>query len=318
MGVGRASADIRAGNGLTASLPTLKFKDFEGPGFGINLASVAGEEKKMLITSVNDRKRLSLLVIVLQAVGCVLLFSAVNVLAQNEPRDSAASKPAPTLVVGFVGGFVHRNDLRHSEVQLARHLQATYGDDIHVQVFRNRERALAHKFVLEWVNGLTTGSLMSGNRAEARIILFGHSWGASAVVYLARELERDGIPVTLTIQVDSVRKDGQDDSVIPANVAEAVNFYQTKGLIHGRSKIIAADPARTALLGNFRSEYQKEPAECHAYPWYDRLFFKGHTSIECDPRVWSQVETLIEARIAPPLQPAQTKVAAQAISRSPR
>lgn len=265
----------------------------------------------MLITSIDDRKRLSRPSIVLPVLGCVLLFSAVNVPAQNEPHEPAASKPAPTLVVGFVGGSVHRNDLRHSEVQLGRHLQATYGDDIQVQVFRNRERALAHRFVLEWVNRLKTGSLMGGNRPEARIILFGHSWGASAVVYLARDLERDGIPVALTIQVDSVRKDGQDDSVIPANVAEAVNFYQTKGLIHGRSEIIAADPARTAVLGNFRSEYQKEPAECHAYPWYARLFFKSHISIECDPRVWSHVETLIEARIAPPLQPAQTKVAAQ-------
>jgi hypothetical protein len=270
----------------------------------------------MLITSLPGRKRLSRPSIVLRVLTFVLVFSAVDVLAQNEPHESAASKPAPTLVVGFVGGFVHRDDLRHSEVQLAHQLQARYGEDIQVQVFTNRERVLAHKFVLEWVNELKTGLLMEANRAETRIILYGHSWGASAVVYLARELERDGIPVALTIQVDSVQKHGQDDSVIPANVAEAVNFYQTDGPIHGRSKIIAADPARTAVLGNFRSEYQKLPAECHAYPWYNRLLFKGHTSIECDPRVWSQVETLIEARIAPPLQPEQTKIAAQVIDPS--
>jgi hypothetical protein len=266
----------------------------------------------MLITTIIDRKRSSWPSIVLQVLTGVLLFSAANVLAQNELHESAASKPAPTLVVGFVGGFVHRDDLRHSEVQLARNLQATY-DRVQVQVFRNRDQALAHRFVIEWVNGLKTGSLASGNRAAAQVILFGHSWGASAVVYLARELERDGIPVALTIQVDSVRKDGKDDSVIPANVAKAVNFYQTKGLIHGRSKIIATDPARTDVLGNFRSEYQKEPAECHAYPWYDRFFFKGHTSIECDPRVWSQVRTLIDAQITPPLRSAQTKVATQEI-----
>jgi hypothetical protein len=127
------------------------------------------------------------------------------------------------------------------------------------------------------------------------------------------QLENSSIPITLTIQVDSVRKHGQDDSVIPANVAEAVNFYQSKGLIRGRSKIKAADPTRTAVLGNFRLEYQKEPPDCHAYPWYDRLFLKGHTSIECDPQVWSQVETLIETRIASPLLPAQTEVATQLI-----
>jgi hypothetical protein len=84
-------------------------------------------------------------------------------------------------------------------------------------------------------------------------------------------LDQDGIPITQTIQVDSVRKHGHDDSVIPANVAEAVNFYQAKELIHGCSKLMAADSTRTAVLGNFRWEYQKEPPDCQAYPWCDRL-----------------------------------------------
>ena len=75
----------------------------------------------------------------------------------------------------------------------------------------------------------------------------------------------------------------------------------------------AVDATRTAVLGNFRLEYQKEPPDRQAYSWYDRLFFKGHTSIECDPQVWSQVETLIETRIASPLRPAQTELATQLI-----
>jgi len=44
--------------------------------------------------------------------------------------------------------------------------------------------------------------------------------------------EKDGIPVLLTVQVDSVSK-GQDDKLIPANVAQAINFYQIDGLLHG-------------------------------------------------------------------------------------
>jgi hypothetical protein len=59
----------------------------------------------------------------------------------------------------------------------------------------------------------TPSTMTTVERQEPRIILFGHSWGASAVVYLARELEQDGIPITLTIQIDSVRKHGQDDSI---------------------------------------------------------------------------------------------------------
>jgi hypothetical protein len=123
----------------------------------------------------------------------------------------------------------------------------------------------------------------------------------------AHELEREGIPVVLTIQVDSVRKNGEDDSGIPGNVVEGVNFYQTKGLIHGRTAITAADPSRTTILGNVEFKYEKKPAACRAYPWYDRILFKSHTAIECDPRVWSQVQSLIETRLKPSAKPAQEK-----------
>jgi hypothetical protein len=51
--------------------------------------------------------------------------------------------------------------------------------------------------------------------------------------------------VLLTIQVDSVAKPGQNDEVIPANVAEAANFYQINGLLHGRPQIRAEEQGRT-------------------------------------------------------------------------
>jgi hypothetical protein len=98
--------------------------------------------------------------------------------------------------------------------------------------------------------------------------------------------------------VDSIAKIGQNDSMIPANVARAINFYQAHGLFHGRTKITAVDPSRTQLLGDVRMEYRKEPVQCRHYPWYDRLLFKDHTKIECDVRVWSQVEALIRGELA--------------------
>jgi hypothetical protein len=239
-------------------------------------------------------------------VCALVLFCPDDGLTQTRCDDSF-NQPTRTLVIGFVGGFVHSNDLRHSEVQLAQHVQRTYGNSVQVRVFRNRQGAQAHRAVVAWFNAVADKA-----EPEPRLILFGHSWGASAVVYLARELEQDGIPVALTIQVDSVRKHGRDDSVIPANVVEAINFYQSKGMLHGQPRIIAADPVRTAVLGNFHFEYKKEPSQCSAYPWYNRLFFKGHTSIECDPRVWSQVDSLIETRLTfvPRTQP---EVAAELI-----
>jgi hypothetical protein len=256
---------------------------------------------------VENCKRFSRVLVVIQVLGCPLILRGTDTPSvQNMFQPPSKGEPACTLVVGFVGGLVQSNDLRHSEVQIARQLQTTYGHAIQVEVFRNQQRIHAHRLVVAWFNAVSQRI-----EPKPRIILFGHSWGASAVVYLARELARDGIPVALTIQVDSVRKNGQDDSVIPANVALAVNFYQSKGIVHGCPRIIAADPVRTAVLGNFQFEYKNEPPQCHAYPWYDRLLFKGHTSIECDPRVWSQVGSLIETHLAPLRPPTASEVAAR-------
>src|SRR2546430_17003139 len=71
---------------------------------------------------------------------------------------------------------------------------------------------------------------------------------------LFRSLEKQRIPVLLTVQVDSVSRWWRNDSVIPANVEKAVNFYQSAGLLKGRKEIRAADAAHTQILGNNRSE----------------------------------------------------------------
>jgi hypothetical protein len=85
--------------------------------------------------------------------------------------------------------------------------------------------------------------------------------------------------------------------VIPANVAQAANFYQTRGWIHGEPQIRAADPARTRIVGNFRFDYQAHPISCSSYPWWDRFFVKAHTEIECDPNIWQLVEALIRSNL---------------------
>lgn len=234
-------------------------------------------------------------------VGVVILLTATRMYCQIPSENGTNRHSGPVVVIGFVGGFVHADDFRHSEVQLIQQLQVTYGNSVDAELFENHQIDDAHSFILNRL-----GKLSEQEKARTRIILFGHSWGASAVVYLARDLQRDGIPVALTIQVDSVRKHEQEDSIIPSNVHEAINFYQTGAILHGRSKISASDPSRTTVLGNFRFQYVKEPAACRNYPWYDRLLFKGHTSIECDPSVWSQVNNLIRMR----LPPTETEVAA--------
>jgi hypothetical protein len=230
-----------------------------------------------------------------------VLLILINLSAQAAHSADAEAQPAsrsnassPVIVIGFVGGFVHHDDLRHSEVQLAQKLQVMHPENLRVAMFQNWHREAAYRTILQWLDTGQDGRLTDEEKRGAHIILFGHSWGAAAVISLSRELQRQGIPVLLTIQVDSIAKPGQDDRVVPANVAYAVNFYQTRGLLHGRSRITAADPAETEILGDYFRDYNKPPAECSKYPWLTRHLFSGHTAIECDPQVWSQVEVLID------------------------
>jgi pimeloyl-ACP methyl ester carboxylesterase len=141
--------------------------------------------------------------------------------------------------------------------------------------------------------------LSDDEKAAAHIMLFGHSWGGSAAVILARELNRVGISVMLTVQVDSVTKLWQNDAVIPENVAAAVNFYQPHGLIHGRSEIKAADDSKTRILGNYRFDYRQTPVRCEGYSWFDRIITPSHMQAECDPHIWTQVESLVRERMTP-------------------
>jgi hypothetical protein len=215
------------------------------------------------------------------------------------PTCEAADSTIPKMiVVGFVGGFAKRDDAKHPEVQFAAHLRIRYSSQIHAEVFSNHEGQKALRQVLRLLDTDRDGTLTRIEKEQAKIIIYGHSWGASETVAFARELGQRGIPVLLTIQMDSIVKPGQEDSTIPPNVANAVNFYQPRGLLHGRSEISAADPARTRIIGNFRMTYQNHPINCDNYPWLARTFNKPHHEIENDPRVWNQAASLIDSELS--------------------
>jgi len=213
--------------------------------------------------------------------------------------SATASAMPPVLVIGFVGGFIRHDDPVHSEVQLAARLRKAYPSGVDVETFESYHGEHARKTILSLLDTDHDGTLTPSERQNARIILYGHSWGASEAITVARELQKDGIPVLLTIQVDSVSKIHQNDALIPSNVARSANFYETNGIVHGQTAIRAADPARTKIIGNFRFDYKASPYTCNEYPWYDRIFVKPHTQIECDPNVWKQAEDLIRADLPP-------------------
>jgi hypothetical protein len=217
-------------------------------------------------------------------------------LAQSTPAVVAHTLP-PVIVIGFVGGFIQHDNPVHAEVQLAARLRKAYPIGVEVETFESYHGEKAREKVLSLLDADHNGTLSLDEKQRGRIIIYGHSWGGSEAIALARDLEKDGIPVLLTIQVDSISRLRQNDSLIPANVAQAANFYQANGFIHGQPEIRAADPAHTRILGNFEFDYKSSPLKCEEYPWYDHLFAKSHTQIECDPDVWKQAESLIRSNL---------------------
>jgi len=99
------------------------------------------------------------------------------------------------------------------------------------------------------------------------------------------------------VQIDSVEKLNENDVSIPPNVREAVNFYQSEGLLHGRSQITAIDPKQTTILGNYEMSYREHPIPCDGYPWFARTFMKPHIEIENDPEVWERIVALIRTQM---------------------
>ena len=231
-----------------------------------------------------------------------LVFCFVSALPAQQQNSVAAANnyPPRAIVIGFMGGKVSPDDAIRNERIMSDRLRAVYPRSVYFEVFENRRIEAAHQKILQLLGTVPSGLSSASTKRKTEIILYGHSWGASAVVTLASELQRDGVPITLTVQVDSIEKRGQHDALIPANVARAINFYQPDGMLHGRAEIRAANPAVTQILGNVRFSYSDLPAECSLYPWYERKFIKTHIAIECDPVLWKRIEGLIRDSLGTP------------------
>ena len=208
-------------------------------------------------------------------------------------QDLAAPTPIPpgsTLVLGFLGGFERWNDEHRSIRQLTLKLRRQPG--VYAESISNHNRAVALELIRRALDTNQDGSLDPAERARARIILYGQSWGGAAAIATARDLEHLGIPVLLTVQVDSV---GVHDRVVPANVQAAANFYQHDPLtVQGQTTIRAADPTRTRILGNFRSSYIRRSVDESNASWARRTLGGSHAKMELDPEIWSQVERYID------------------------
>jgi hypothetical protein len=98
--------------------------------------------------------------------------------------------------------------------------------------------------------------------------------GGWAIMSVARELRSHGIPVELTVQVDSV---GFTDDVIPRNVKSAAIFHANDVLIFMTTKHVRLeDPNHTKIVADIK------------------VAKANHQSITRDPRIRKIVMDMVE------------------------
>ena len=230
-------------------------------------------------------------------VCCLYLGALHPQFAGAQKKKAAAPAPGRLLVVGFMGGRIKADNMVHQEAIIAQDLKKRNPGGVTVLTFANHDGLLALDAVLKFVDANGDHVMSTEEKQAARVVIYGHSWGGSETVNLARTLSRIGVPVLLTIQVDSVQKFGENDHVIPDNVHEAMNFYQSEGMLSGRAAIRASDPQKTVILGNQQVSYKTSRVNCDRFPWFARTFMKSHIEIENDPYVWNRVEAMIQQEV---------------------
>jgi hypothetical protein len=212
------------------------------------------------------------------------------------------STPTPidegqTLILGFLGGRENWDDSSRGVRQLAMKIESMNLPDVHIETLENRKRDLAMELIQSSFDSNQDGYLDERERSTARLIMYGHSLGGAAVVKLSHNLRDLGIPVLLTVQIDSVGFT-YDDHVIPSNVRRAANLYQLDGwLLVGEDEIVPEDPERTKIIANLKFVYKNKEVDMSGVPWERRLLSVPHSKMDADPEVWSTVEQIILSEI---------------------
>src|SRR3569833_1851888 len=134
------------------------------------------------------------------SVLCLLVLCTFSASAQSfsEVNKPGPLPPGSTLVIGFLGGYDRWNDVFRSVRQLVLRLRGRPG--VYAESISNHHRAIALKLIGEALDTIRDGQLDPKEKANARVVLFGQSWGGAAAIATARKLQAAGIPVLLTVQ----------------------------------------------------------------------------------------------------------------------
>jgi len=203
--------------------------------------------------------------------------------------------PRHLVIIGLLGAWERADDPKRGVRKLALALRAAAPEGVYIETASNHDRRAVRRALIRALDTNGDHRLSAAEASRANLILYGQSFGGAATVKLSRDLARLGVPVRLTIQIDSI---GASDAIIPANVRRAANLYQRDpGPLRGQPWIRAADPSRTTILENTRFSYLSKTIDMSDYPWAARRLPIAHWKMDCDPEVWSHVRRLIEAEI---------------------
>ena len=101
-----------------------------------------------------------------------------------------------------------------------------------------KAEAIGH---LEWKSAAAKIASERAAGATGPLVLVGHSQGGNNVIDMARELEKQSIPVDLLVTVAPFMQEP-----VPANVVRALNYYQSPGW----GSALVADPGFKGNLSN--------------------------------------------------------------------
>jgi alpha-beta hydrolase superfamily lysophospholipase len=151
------------------------------------------------------------LALTLMIAAGILFGSACHRATAKEAGKTGASPPYQVyLLKGLADIFSTGLDFLHTKLQ-ARGIVG----EVHSHA---EAEELAQSAIAKWRGG-----------ARGPIIIIGHSLGADAAMTMAQRLGAAGVPVALLVTFSPV-----DSAPVSANVARAVNYFQSSSAFHGQ------------------------------------------------------------------------------------